>query len=605
MRPYLTLFIYIFFSASLYCQSQNQSGKFVILHTNDIHSNITGFSPELEYTPCSINDDNTVAGFSRIATIIKNEKELNPVNTLIVDAGDFLMGTLFHVLEPETGFQLNLMKKIGYDIVSIGNHEFDFGPSTLAKIINSGINNGEIPGITLSNIKFNDKSPDDDELEKLYENNTVKQYAVFEKAGFKIGVFGILGKDAYEVAPNSKPLIIENRIKTAKKIVKILRKDEKVDFIICLSHSGIYKDKKGRWNGEDVELAKKVKGIGLIVGGHTHTGLYEPVWVNGTPIVQAGSQGKNIGRFEIDINDKDNITFLNYKLIKIDDNIYGDCDIDNIIKKQIEKIDDEFLIPKGMEYNKPIVETNYELICDEYGDLAQSNLGPLLADAIYYYVNEYSEIETDISMIAAGVIRDKVRTGDMGVQTVQDIFRVVSLGEGDDGIPGYPLANVYLTGKELKNVLELLLIASAKYPSLYCFFGNVEVYYDSSKGFLKKIKQIKVGDEYIDFLRKNEKLYSITADSYMLEFVGKINKMTLGLIKIKPKDSEGNIITDNKKTWIDFDKEKNGIQEGKEWIAVINYLETFEDTNDNGIPDLPEYYSIPRLRLIDIVPTVK
>ena len=85
----------------------------------------------------TVNDDKTVGGFSRIATIIKNEKESSSGTTLVVDAGDFLMGTLFQSLEVKTGFQLRLMKTMGYDVACLGNHEFDYGPEKLASIISS------------------------------------------------------------------------------------------------------------------------------------------------------------------------------------------------------------------------------------------------------------------------------------------------------------------------------------------------------------------------------------------------------------------------------------------------------------------------------------
>src|SRR5512133_1136213 len=100
--------------------------KITILHTNDLHSRLIGFSPESAYTPLTINDDNTTGGFARIAAIIKSESEGNKGTTLVVDAGDFMMGTLFPSLEVKTGFQLRLMKEMGYDVISAGNHEYEF-----------------------------------------------------------------------------------------------------------------------------------------------------------------------------------------------------------------------------------------------------------------------------------------------------------------------------------------------------------------------------------------------------------------------------------------------------------------------------------------------
>lgn len=594
----------ILFSAVLilcvgFVYSQQKSGKLVILHTNDLHSNLTGFSPESEYTPCLVGEDSTRAGFARIAAIIDTEKLKNPENLLVVDAGDFLMGTFFHIFEANSGFELTLMKKMGYDVVSLGNHEFDFGPKTLTRIINTSLQNGEIPALTLANVRFDEKSEDDDWLKDLYNIGVVRPYQIVEKGGFRIGIFGIIGEDSRQVAPNAAPLEITDRIKASKKIVKTLREEEKADLVICLSHSGVTKDKKGNWTGEDVELAEKVKGIDVIVSGHTHTEIFDPVWVNGVPIVQTGSQGKNVGRFELNIQDG-KIASAKYQLLPVDDNIYGDCKIHQEIAGRIRMIDDSILRPMSLGYFRPLAETDYELICDEYGDLDSSNLGPVISDAILYYVNTFSPVKTDITLIAAGMVRDKIRVGNNGVQTVPDIFRIVSLGEGEDGVPGYPLAQVYLTAHELKNVIELLLVAPKQKPSYYCFFSGVNIYYDGNKGLLKKIQKIEIGGKEVDFSKDNKTLYSLTADSYMLEFVGEIKGMTLGLIKVEPKNISGELIKDNKTTWIDFDPDTSGIQEGKEWIAMVKYLQSFPDSDGNKIPDFPEKYRDVIDRTIDV-----
>jgi 5'-nucleotidase len=102
-----------------------------------MHSNLTGYGPEAAYTPLNTEDgDQTLGGFSRLAGYIDKQRQQNPDNLLVLDAGDFLMGTVFHTLENETGFQLSLMKLIGYDYVTLGNHEFAMGQNYNAKAIN-------------------------------------------------------------------------------------------------------------------------------------------------------------------------------------------------------------------------------------------------------------------------------------------------------------------------------------------------------------------------------------------------------------------------------------------------------------------------------------
>ncbi|MDD4150911.1 MAG: 5'-nucleotidase C-terminal domain-containing protein [Bacteroidales bacterium] len=157
-----------------------------------------------------------------------------------------------------------------------------------------------------------------------------------------------------------------------------------------------------------------------------------------------------------------------------------------------------------------------------------------------------------------------------------------------------------MTGNELKKLMELLIVAGKMKPSYYCYFSGVEVEYDSNKRLFKKIKSIKIGGNKIDLAKKNETFYSLTANSYMLEFVGEIRSMTLGLVKIKPKDKRGIAIIDNQSCWIDFDLNKQGIQEGKEWMALVKFVQSFPDTNGNKIPDFPDKYRKPILRFIDI-----
>jgi 5'-nucleotidase / UDP-sugar diphosphatase len=122
--------------------------------------------------------------------------------------------------------------------------------------------------------------------------------------------------------------------------------------------------------------------------------------------------------------------------------------------------------------------------------------------------------------------------------------------------------------------------------------------YCPDNGLLRKISRIEIlhpggKTEVVDFSKKNETLYSLTADSYMLEFIGIIKKMSFGLINVIPKDSDGKRITDMKSAVIDMSEESEGIQEGKEWLSLIEYFGSMKDTNGNGIPDIDTKYAGP------------
>jgi 5'-nucleotidase len=480
-----------------------------------------------------------------------------------------------------------------YDVTCLGNHEFDYGPEWLAAVINTSVGKGEIPSILIGNAMFDKKDMRDDALEKLFSNNIIIRKMILTRDGIKFGFFSILGKDAVKDAPHAAPVTFDKQSSFARKMVKELR-DEKCDIIICVSHSGVTKEKNGEWGGEDIELAKAVKGIDLIIGGHTHTKLDQPVIVNGVPIVQTGEYGQFVGRLSLTYSNG-KLRVDDYKLIPVDDKIMGDNKINQLITEQKERITTEILNPLGFNYDKPITETDFTLEGNETGDFMASNLGPLVADAIQFYVNRHGGKGTDVSMVAAGVLRDRILPG---ILTAPDIFRVMSLGSGEDDVLGYALSRMYVTGKELKNILEILQVAYKSSPDNYCYYSGIRIEYDPDKGLLKKIKKIDIVHSdgrvvNVDFSKKNKTLYSVTANSYMLEFMGIIKKMSFGLINVSPKDEAGNKIKDMKTAVIDMDENRAGVQEGKEWLALVEFLGSMRDTNGNGITDIDKKYAVP------------
>lgn len=592
------IFIVILFTILTFPVFSQDKKKITLLFTNDLHSRLTGYAPESSYTPLTTGDDNTLGGFARISSILTGERMKAGETVFTLDAGDFLMGTLFQGIEPQTGFQLQLMKKMGYDAVAIGNHEFDYGPDRLADIISSAAKN-EIPAILLSNAVFSEEDADDDRLARLYNDNVIRRKFIIERNGLRVGFFSLLGKVADENAAYAPPVTFSGQVSTARRVVKEL-KEEECDLIICLSHSGVSVEKDGSWGGEDAELARKVKGIDVIISGHTHTKLDEPLLINGVPVVQTGEYGRYVGKLSLSV--VNGIAKVeDYELLPVDDTVEGDKEIHELIERQKTEISQRILNPIGMDYGTPVAESDFLLECNEQGDFKGSNLGPFVADAIHSYVNNHVRSGTDISMVATGVIRDKIVPG---VLTAPDIFRIMSMGSGSDNVPGYPLARLYVTGKELKSILEILQVAYKSAPANYCYYSGLEVEFDPSRGFLKKIKKIDIRKpdgtfKTVNYDRKNKTLYSVTANSYMLEFIGIIKKMSFGLINVVPKDINGNPVTDMKTAIIDFDEETEGLQECKEWLAIIEFIKAMNDLNGNGIPDIDQKYKSPTATFIE------
>jgi 5'-nucleotidase / UDP-sugar diphosphatase len=575
--------------------------KLVILHTNDLHSRLNGFSPEAEYTPLSINDDNTLGGFARLATMLEEERKISGNHLLVLDDGDFLMGTFFHMLEESTGFQLSLMRKMGYDLVTLGNHEFDFGPQVLAEIISKSAGSGSSPLIIASNLTFSEKDDQDDALKILFDQKIIRPYLVLEKDGLKIGIIGILGVNAIHDSPRAKPVQFEDPVKAAKKYARLLKQTEKVDLVICMSHSGVTRDDKGSWSGEDVKLAQKVPEIDVIISGHTHTLLDKPINVNGIPIVQTGAYGAGLGRLELVISQQ-KIVRTDYKVLPITDSIPGDPAIQNLIRQQEKLVSEKILGNLRLTYSSVVTETSFPLVCDPDTLLEKSNLGPLIADAIYSGVNRILQSGTDISLFPAGMARDNIKPGRSGQQTISDLFRVVSLGNGMDNIPGYPLARTFVTGKELKGIMEVLYLAPSSSPDNYIYFSGLRATYDPEKGLLRKITSIEIGDPVngyvpLDWSKENTSLYSITANTYLLEFVGLIKKLSKGLVKVTLKNEKGAPIKSIQEAVIDADPLIPGIQELKEWVVLLDFLQQQPDTDNNGIPEIPAIYRTGSPRL--------
>jgi 5'-nucleotidase / UDP-sugar diphosphatase len=595
----LRILIALCLTAAMVTVNAQESRRLTILHTNDFHSHLQGYAPESAYTPLVVDGDPTVGGFARIAGIISETKTENPNSTLVLDAGDCLMGTLFQAVEPETGFQLNLMKKAGYDVVALGNHDFDFGSEKYAEIVRSAVARGGIPVMLAGNAVTDPENPADNAFESIVNDGLIKKYIITEKEGLKIGIFSLLGKDADESAPYAAPVTFDKIIPTAKKLVKELEK-KGCDVIICLSHSGIYKDKKGVWTGEDVKLAQKVKGIDLIISAHIHVLLEEPLFVNGVPIVAVGDNGRYVGKVEL-LAGNGSVKLDRYEAIPMNDKIISNSEIQAEIVAQQQKINEIILNPLGLTYDMPVAIAPYALIYSEFADAAGSNLGPLVADAIYSYVNSEGP-GTDIAIVAAGVLRDPIQPG---IQGVADVFRVMSLGSGKDKVPGYALSQLWCTGKELKNIAEILIFLSASTPSNFPYFSHLRLEIDPDGRLFNKVRKIELTDREgnvteVNTSKKDTKLYSVVANSYMVDNLPLIKKKTFGLISVVPKDKEGIPVTDFGKAVVDFNTSMAGVQEGKEWLALLKYLQHFAPAEEGGLPVIQPGYKDPARSIVQV-----
>jgi len=258
----------LLFCSSAFCQTT----PIVILHTNDTHSQLESYNDK---------DFGDVGGVVRRNTFIQETRSQYP-NTIVVDAGDFSQGTPYYNLFKGVP-EIEMMNTMGYDVVALGNHEFDNGSKHLAKRLKLADFK-----IVCANYQFKNK-----QLAKF-----VKPYTVIYMGDKKIGFFGLLCDMKRLIMPNYyQETTFLNPVATAQKMVEILKTKEQCDLIICLSHLGFEAEFAG--DISDKDLAEKVSGIDFIIGGHTHKLLEEPVIVNNTKILQARMKGGFVGRIVI------------------------------------------------------------------------------------------------------------------------------------------------------------------------------------------------------------------------------------------------------------------------------------------------------------------
>lgn len=267
-----TLRIYIislFLTLSLASFSQKE---IVILHTNDTHSRIEPLPKTDKYSADK-------GGVVRRSTYIDQVRKENK-NVLLFDAGDFLQGTpYFNLFKGE--IEVKSMNHMGYDAVTLGNHEFDYGLDVLEEVARLA----KFP-IVSSNYDFSET--------KL--NGLIKPYIIIKKGGVKIGVIGInIQPKGLIAANNYKGVKYLDPIKTANDMAQMLKVDHKCDMVICMSHLGY---------NPDLNLAESTTGIDLIIGGHSHTFMKTPsirknIEENDVLVFQTNGRGVYVGRIDV------------------------------------------------------------------------------------------------------------------------------------------------------------------------------------------------------------------------------------------------------------------------------------------------------------------
>ena len=379
-------------------EEKTMDGQIVILHTNDVHG--------------------AIAGYAKVAAL-KDAYEAKGAYVLLMDAGDFIQGDPT-VSVSEGATAVELMNMAGYDVVSMGNHEFDYGYENMKTLAAAA----EFP-IVDANVLYNGKV--------AFEDNVV----FTAPDGTKIGVFGL---DTPETATKAHPakiqgvtFLAEDKLfDCAKKQVAALEA-ENCDYIVCLGHLGIDDESTGN---RSIDLLKKVSGIDVFIDGHSHstlgevTAATEAAGIAGTAVTSTGTKLENVGVVTI------NGESISATVTALADLTAEDADIAARAAAIQKEIDDDY----GTVFAKTEVALNGEK--DPGNRTEETNLGDLICDALVWGAKKNGET-VDAAVTNGGGIRASIAAGNI---TKKDINTVLPFGN--------TLGIVKVTGAELLEALE-------------------------------------------------------------------------------------------------------------------------------------------------------
>ena len=555
-----------------------------VLFTHDTHSHLDSFSTIVN------GKQEKVGGFAKIKTLINEKKKEDP-DTLILDGGDFSMGTLIQTVYDTEAAELRMLGYLGYDVTTLGNHEFDYRSAGLANMLNVAVNSGEtLPEIVVCNVDWDAMEKDglsdgQKQIREAFEAYGVKDYVMVQKGDVKIAVVGVFGKDALECAPTCE-LSFKDPIEAVKQTVEEIRKNEDADMIACVSHSGTWEDES---KSEDELLAKAVPELDLIISGHTHSELTEAIQHGNTYIVSCGEYGRNLGSLSMTQNSDGRWDLSSYELIPVSEDVEADQETQKQIDALMDKVDTNYLADFGYTRKEVLAQNDVEFNSLEEMETKHEelNLGDIMSDAYVYAVENseyYDGDPVDVAVVPSGTVRDTYTKGDI---TVEDVYNSFSLGIGRDGVAGYPLINAYLTGKELKLVAEVDASVSDFMTTARLYCSGLNFTYNPHRMILNKVTDCyltRADGERTEI--QDDKLYHVVTDLYTGQMLGSVMKMSYGLLSLEPKDKDGNPIEN-----LEDQAVMEGDKELKAWDAIARYMQSFDDTDGYGIANVPEYYA--------------
>lgn len=507
-----------------------------IVFTHDTHSHLNTFTTMVDGL------ETELGGFARINTLIEAQRAQNP-DTLVIDGGDFSMGTLIQTVFETQAAELRMLGHLGCDVTTLGNHEFDYRSKGLANMLTSAQASGDaVPAMVVCNVDWDTMEAEgltegQQRLKDAFTAYGVSDYTVLEKGDVDIAVVGVFGKDALACAPTCE-LKFEDPIEAVKQTVADIKANEDVDMIVCVSHSGTWEDES---KSEDELLAKAVPDLDLILSGHTHTEIEKPIQHGSTYVVSCGEYGKNLGELTLTQQADGRWAMSAYELIPITSDIAVHAATQQTIDSFMDTVDTDYLARFG--YTKDQVLAENDIVFSTQKDLEniheEHNLGDIIADAYVYAVEnaaDYDGVPVDLAVVPSGTVRDTYARGDI---TVEQVFNSFSLGIGADGVPGYPLISVYLTGREIRTAAEIDASVSDFMTTARLYCSGLNFTYNPHRLLLNKVTDVCLEDDGQRVSLEDDKLYRIVADLYSGQMLSAVTDMSYGILAIVPKYADG------------------------------------------------------------------
>lgn len=539
-----------------------EAREVTVLFTHDLHSH---------FLPAEDEEGEVYGGYARLYTMIAQRREVYP-DALLVDGGDFSMGSLFQTAYATAALELRAMGAMGFDVTTFGNHEYDYGPQGFAQMLQAAVHSGDpLPALVESNYAPQaGRDSDDAAAQAVWEALDaygVTPYTLIERGGQVFAVIGVMGEDSHACAPSSE-MALGDRVDAVQKAVDQAVAQSRQEYgvepvVVCLSHSGT----DGQGGGEDVELARRVSGVHLIVSAHTHTTLTEPLVVGNTVVVSCGSYGRYLGEVRLRL-EGDAVQVADYQLHPIGEDVAENADLEAWIQKAKTEVEENYLSRFDLGFDQVLADSSFALYGSS-GRQEESTLGNLISDAYAWAAQEADGKRVDVAFTAAGVIRAPLAEGEI---TVSEVFDTTSLGIGADGVPGYPLISAYLTGKDLKTVLEVdaSVTPLMREAQLYC--SGVVYTFNPNRMFFNKVTDAALvgADGSLEEIA-DDKLYRVVTGMYCGQMIGAVNDVSMGLLSITLRDEAGNpIALDRLEECIVYDDQGNEV---KEWHAIARYLQ--------------------------------